>query len=164
MKTFRLQKIKEFFLKLKNGIGSFVSVIGNFFLEWLAALLFALALPLNKLAIFWIHRNRSAFFIKTSNISLQNALAVDKFGNAQYAPLWTVLFVKRSSLKSGDYHPFGDSEETISVAMAKNMKRKSFPLLSWIIAFIMCVLDPKTWFKGGHFHGIADKPRLTKED
>ena len=121
--------------------------IGNYVLNWAALILFVVVHPFNALAE--ILRNENP-----SREAFKNALAIDIFGNEHYKTFWNWAFRKK-----GGYN-FGVKGETISVAMAKNMKQGTLSWFGWVCAFFINVADITTWGKGGHFKGIADKPRL----
>ena len=123
--------------------------IGNFILNWLAVILLVVVHPLNFLT-------ELIKIANPSKKSFNNALEIDKFGNVLYQTFWDATFRTRGG------YAFGKEGETISVAMAKNMKMGTLSWFGWIIAFFMNVVDITTWGKGGHFKGIADKPRLEK--
>ena len=137
-------------------------VIGNFLLEWVATILIFVVFPFNFAAelireaqkhfkVFW---DIPMVVTETSKESFSNALAIDIFFNKHYETFWNMTF-----RKEGGYG-FGEEGETLSVAMAKNMKQGTLSWFGWICAFFINVADITTWGKGGHFKGIADKPRL----
>lgn len=121
--------------------------IGNIILNWVAIVLFALLHPFNAIAE--MLRTK-----QSSKEAFNNALAIDIFGNEHYETLWNWLFRTKNGYK------FGKKGETISVAMAKNMKLGTLSWFGWIVAFFINVADITRWGKGGHFKGIADTPRV----
>lgn len=124
-------------------------ILGNFLLEWIATGLLVLVMPLNFLAeLIGVIRKRGVIRA-WSRESFNNAFSVDVFGNEHYATLWNLVFKRR-----GGYE-FGKKGETISKAMAKNMKLGKLSIIGWIVAFFINVADVGKWGKGGHFKGIT---------
>ena len=128
-----------------------LKAIGNYFLNWIAVILFVVIHPFNAVAE--ILRSKEG----GSKNAFGNALAIDIFGNEHYETFFNWAFRKKGGYK------FGKQGETISVAMAKNMKIGKLSAIGWFFAFWISLVDITTWGKGGHFKGIADKPRLNKE-
>ena len=118
--------------------------IGNYILNWVAVILFAVVHPFNAIAE--ILRNANA-----SQEAFKNAFAIDVFGNEHYETFWNWAFRTKNGYK------FGKKGETISKAMAKNMKQGTLSWFGWICAFFINVADVTRWGKGGHFKGIADE-------
>lgn len=127
-----------------------LKAIGNFLLNWTAVILFAVLHPFNAIAEIFKTKN-------PSKQAFDNALAIDIFGNEYYETFWNWAFRRKNG------YAFGAKGETISVAMAKNMRLKTLSNFGWFCAFFINVADVTTWGKGGHFKGLADKPRLKKD-
>jgi hypothetical protein len=123
--------------------------IGSYLLNWIAIILFVIVHPFNSIAEILKNKN-------SSDEAFKNALAIDIFGNEHYKTFWNWAFRKK-----GGYN-FGVKGETISVAIAKNMRQQTLSWFGWFCAVFIVIGDPTTWGKGGHFKGIADKPRLSK--
>lgn len=123
-------------------------IFSRFLLEWVATLLPFLIFPIYFLTEIYHSIEKRAFFIHLSSKSLDNAVQLDIFYNTHYARLWNYIFKRKEG------HRFG-GRETLSEAMAHNMKIGKLTVLGWIIAFIINVFDVPKWFKGGHFKELA---------
>lgn len=133
-----------------------INLIGNYLLNFVAQALLLLVYPINLCAEIFIairvHLGMGKLVKKaaeeTSSNFYSNGLALDIFGNEHYETLWNLTFRKKGG------YPFGKKGETLSVAMAKNHKRKKLSWFAYIFWVLIIIFDVTTWGKGGHFHKL----------
>ena len=111
--------------KLLNSVVLFIVAVA------LAAALFPISF-----VITFITRLNTAFL---SDFFYSLALGIDKVGNVVLqVPLNKFAIVSHKSLKS---YPFGNINDTISYALAKNWKAFNLTKVGWLLVFLLEWLD-----------------------
>lgn len=100
-------------------------------------LAYALFIPLTIMNIpfvLWKHRKRRAFFRTLNEYFLEEATAMDRYGNRSLRTLWNYTLQK-------DGYPFGNINETISSVLGKNQFKGTLTLTGKILVWILNTLD-----------------------
>ena len=126
-------------------------ILGNFVLEFIAICLIPIVFPFIFISRFRFNRNKKGVIREAAQDSFEGAFAIDVFFNAYGAPFWNWAFRKKNG------YNFGNKDETISVAIAKNMYRRTLSRVGWFFATLIVIVDVTTWGKGGHFKGLKFK-------
>lgn len=93
---------------------------------------------------FYDVKNRKWFKLVDKR-NFNKAMAIDIFGNYQYADFWNLLLSKK-----GDNYKFGRKGETLSSCFGKKQVECSLSWIGWLFLAIINTIDFTKWFKGGH--------------
>lgn len=107
----------------------------GFILSILAYILFALVAFINFPIVMVKYAGVRGFWKTLNKYWLQNAIALDVFGNYSYRTTWNLLFKKNNG------YAFGNQNETISSALGKNQRDNTLSFFGKIMCWILDILE-----------------------
>lgn len=116
----------------------------GFILSFIAIIIFVFVHFLNGVIVLFVNLKARAYPRTTNKIFYNSARDLDIYGNYAYKVTWDLLFKKSIG------YDFGAVGETISSALGKNQRDKTLTFSGWVMVYLLWILDPKYWFKGGH--------------